>query len=86
MAAMTDNRLTWDKLLETWGMVKGPPLYYALVDLATKGEVIKIEKSWWHPEYIIIHPDDLERIKAELPFRTLTPLKAVYQDDQEITH
>lgn len=73
------SNLTFDKLMETMAELRKPKLYYAVNELLPQGDCYWLEAGDFHPEYVIVHPDDLERIKDELsPYRTLLPL-ADYQ-------
>jgi hypothetical protein len=66
-----DNmKLTIDRLLSIQGLLV-TPLYYAEVDAVQPGLCMVCNE----PEFIIIHPDDFEQVKAMLPHRKLVPLR-----------
>ncbi len=54
--------LTWEKLQEAMK----PVVYYADIDYANRGEIVKVAAANGYPEFFIVHPDDLEAVKKEL--------------------
>lgn len=52
-----------------------PRLYYGLSKFAERGQVYVCRATEWNPEFVIIHPDDLDRFKIEISPIRLVPLK-----------
>jgi len=51
------------------GLELTPPIYYIDEELCTPGNVFMIEETDYTHECIVAHPDDLERLKREVPGR-----------------
>lgn len=69
------SNLNFDKILEMIAELKRPKLYYAVSEFIPPGEFCLVPAGDYHPEYLIIQPDDFARIQDELGlYRTLIPL------------
>ena len=57
--------------------VMHPVLYYAIDESVERGMVLWVEKTAVRvgPEFIVIHPESLERVKEILRHRRLLPLR-----------
>ncbi len=77
------ENLTFEAFLGMVAQFRKPRLYYATSQFLSKGEVIRVEKGDFHPEYMACHPDDFEFLRRELQIhRILVPL-ADYQPTEE---
>ena len=52
-----------------------PPLYYVDSAEIELGKVIVVKSNSYIPEFIVVHPDDLDRMKAEIPSRKFIHLR-----------
>lgn len=67
------DSLTADKLIGIWNTFH-PILYYGVTKYCRPQEIIYVKKGKYNPEYIVIHPDDLEEVKKKITNRQLKPL------------
>jgi hypothetical protein len=52
-----------------------PPLYYGLDKNVKPGEMYLCKETDFNPEFIILHPDDLEMVKSKITARRLVSIK-----------
>lgn len=53
-----------------------PVLYYIKSEMGCRGSIIRVKKTRFSPEFIVIHPEDFEKIEKHLSkYFTLTPVK-----------
>jgi hypothetical protein len=66
--------LTIEHLREAMALVARPPLYYLVSENIERGILYHCKEQWFNPELIVLHPDDLDKVKAKITARTLVPL------------
>lgn len=64
-----------------------PKLYYGVSDTCAKGQYYFVKETRWNPQFIIVHPDDLETLRelvypaqlVHLPehYKPITPVEPI---------
>ncbi len=75
-AAPETPSLTFDELVA--GVVEAmealPVVYYAVTEFAEAGRILKAPPTDNYPEFIVVHPDDLETVRQAAGGHLLKPL------------
>ncbi len=56
-----------------------PPILYATTEHVEPGAIFVVDETKWNPKYVVLHPDDLEKVRE-----LVTPHRMIHVKDEPL--